>query len=402
MPTAGPDFLFFKQTAQIPSYFVELCLDVTGSGTAVVFSDICQEPIGGVRFLAGPRYVRDTAGQRLLTWAKYTMAAFWTAFRTPGKPMLFIVAQPPFLPLLGYVQKKLAGRHYVLWIDDVWPDVIVSQGLRSESSWVIQMWQAFNRLTYRHADHVFTLGPCMRQRVLRYVPPQVEVSIVPTWVDTKLIRPLPKQENPFAREHGQVGKITAMYSGNLGATHDIQSILEAARRLRHRKDAEFMIIGEGPQWNDVRDSIQANQDPNIILLPFQPAEVLPLSLATAEIALVSQDRRTAGISMPSKAYYALAAGAALAALCPEESDLAYLVRENECGIRVEPGDPEGLAAGIGMLLDSQTRLHALRQNARRAAVEKFSREVNTARLRSLLRGDPAACDSDRQLKGDGA
>ena len=384
---SAPKFLFFKQTAPLRSTFSELCLDVAGEESAIVFSDLEHDQVANVRFVKGPAYSRESAAKRFKTWLSYLFGATVLAFRTPGTPKLFIVAQPPFMPLLGLLQKKLMGRKYVLWIDDVWPDVIVRQGLRRDTSFIIRIWRCFNRVTYRNADHIFTLGPFMRECVKQYVPEKIPISIVPTWVDTEAIRPIPKAQNPFAVRYGQVQKITVLYSGNLGVTHDIRSILRAARMLRHRRDLHFMIIGAGPQWESIEQSIEDNNDSNVTLLPLQPSDVFPYSLATADIALSSLERGIEGISMPSKTYYSLAAGSAMIGICMGESDLAYVIKSNECGDVVSPGNPEGLARLIENMASSPTELGRFRENARHAAEQLYSRKNNTAKLRTLIAGE---------------
>ncbi len=143
-----------------------------------------------------------------------------------------------------------------------------------------------------------------------------------------------------------------MYSGNLGLTHDLGTILTAARRMRACAGVHFMIVGAGPQWKDLAESIAVHGDANITLQPLQPEDVLPYSLSCAEIALVSLEKGMEGISMPSKTYYSMAAGSAIIGLCPERSDLAYVLNAHSCGLRVEPGDVDGLVSAIESLRSS--------------------------------------------------
>jgi glycosyltransferase involved in cell wall biosynthesis len=385
MKQPAPRYLFFKQTAGVRNYFCELAQDVAaGEGRSLVFSDIVSPPMGGLEFRLGPRYRRNTEAARLLTWARYCMAAAWFAFRVRGRPVLFMIAQPPFLPLLGYLQKKLLGRKYVVWVDDVYPDILIQRGRMRRGGLAARAWAAFNRRVLGAAEHVTTLGPCMMENVRAYLKPDAATSIIPTWVDTEFIRPRAKSENPFAAQHGQQAKLTVMYSGNLGASHDVMSILAAARELRPDARIHFMIIGAGPQWEAIQTAVREHGDTNVTLLPLQPEEMLPYSLATAEIALVSLDKGTEGVSMPSKTYYSMAAGAAIAAISVEQSDLAHVVRAYECGFVAPPGDVEALAAGIRRLAGDPQELERLRQNARRAAEQHYSRAVNTARVRAIL------------------
>ncbi|MGH9615359.1 MAG: hypothetical protein ACRD28_01375, partial [Acidobacteriaceae bacterium] len=109
----------------------------------------------------------------------YIGAAARFAFRVKGRPLLFIVAQPPFLPLIGYLQKKVLGRKYVVWIDDVYPDVLIRKGVLRVDSWIVRLWSAFNRKMLANSEHVFTLGPDMLAAVRKYLVDGFPATIVP-------------------------------------------------------------------------------------------------------------------------------------------------------------------------------------------------------------------------------
>jgi len=78
-----------------------------------------------------------------------------------------------------------------------------------------------------------------------------------------------------------------MYSGNLGHSHDVTLLVEAANALRADPRFHFMIIGRGPAKDAIRARVEQYELANVTLLPYQPDEVLPMSLATADVAAVS-------------------------------------------------------------------------------------------------------------------
>ncbi len=381
---SAPKIIFFRQVISTFPVFQELFEDLAGDDPAMVISDLPAHVLRQTHYVQAPGYDRASGRSRVVSWIKYMLHAFRASFAARGRPLLFIVAHPPLMSLLGYLQYKLRGRDYVLWIDDVWPDVIPALGVRSASSWVVRVWAAFNRITYRHAAHVITLGPYMRRKVQPYVAPGTPISIVHTWTDTQRIRPIPKQENPFAVEYGQIGKTTILYSGNMGKTHDMRNLLEAARLLRGREEMHFLFIGAGDQFASVQSSVKLEQDRNITVLPLQPREMLPFSLAAADIALVCLERGVEGISMPSKTYTSLAAGSAILGVCSRESDLAALIDDSACGRHVEPQDPAGIAAALTAMVDDPGELARMRANARSAAEERFSRQQGVAMVRDIL------------------
>jgi glycosyltransferase involved in cell wall biosynthesis len=380
----SPRFVFLKQSAPPHNFFLELCEDIAAHDPVAVISEVASHNFGNITYFRGPAYNRRTGFTRAYSWVRFLFSALYTTFRIGGRPTLFIVTQPPLLSLVGYLQYKLCKRRYVLWIDDVWPDCLVKQGLRPDGSLLVRLWKAFNRITYRHADHVISIGPYMLKNVEAYTAPGARLSVIPTWVDTDKIRPIPKSHNTFAISNGQTDKITVLYSGNMGISHDMKSILIAARKMRHREDIHFMLIGAGSQFGWIRSSVANERDPNVTVLPLQPPETVPWSLASGDIALVCMERGIEGVSMPSKTYASLAAGSAILGICARDSDLTALIEECGCGRQVEPQDPQAIVDALTGMIDSPAELARMRANARRAVEERFPRQVCVAKVRDIL------------------
>jgi len=335
---------------------------------------------GAITLFPSVPYNRATNLSRGLTWLLYLGHAFIWLLRWPGRIPCLLFSNPPLLPWLGYLTRRWRRRPYAVMVHDIYPDVLLRlQGL-SENSWVIRAWRRLNRVTYEHADVVMTLGDCMAATLSgQFDPTRTKagrLKIIHPWADTDWLRPLPKEDNWFARSHDQVGKLTVMYSGNMGMGHDIETMLQAARRLRPARDIHFMFIGAGPKWQIVADYLRQAAPPNVTLLPWQPEAVVPFSLATADVAMVSLEAGAEGLAFPSKALAAMAAGAALLGLSNAPSDLQRLIDRFECGLNVNPGDADGLVKAILKFRDDSSFLHHCRQSARLLAESTFARTRN--------------------------
>jgi glycosyltransferase involved in cell wall biosynthesis len=173
-----------------------------------------------------------------------------------------------------------------------------------------------------------------------------------------------------------------MYSGNLGATHGLVGMTGAARQLGDRGDVHFLIIGDGLGVEEIRAATDGLK--NVTLLPPQPWERLRESLATADVAVVSQAPGTEHLSVPSKTYAALATGSAILALTSDDSDLARLVREDGVGSVFRHGDVPGIAAAIEAWADRPELLRPMRERARAVAESRYSHEAVRERLTELL------------------
>ena len=207
-------------------------------------------------FPAAP-YQRGSFARRALSWLQYSVQAFFWLLRWPKSTPMLLFSNPPILCWLGSLMKLLRGQRYAVMVHDIYPDVLVRLSGFSEQHPLIRVWRGLNRMAYNRASVVMTLGEYMAANLEKQFDPARtpagKVEIVYPWVDTDKIKPIPKEENWFAQKYGQVGKLTVMYSGNMGLGHDLETMVEAARLLQDEPDIHFMFIGAGPKWRSGRE-----------------------------------------------------------------------------------------------------------------------------------------------------
>src|SRR5215213_1879652 len=333
-----------------------------------------------VDLFPAPPYQRGSYARRAFSWLRYLVRAFFWMWRWPARTPVLLFSNPPMLAWLGYLMWMLRGQRYAVMVHDIYPDLLVRLGALSESHPVARAWGWLNRKSYEHAQMVMTLGEYMSATLARGFDPLKtragRIEVVYPWADTETIVPRAKSENWFAQEHGQVDKLTVMYSGNMGLGHDIETMLEAAELLRDEPGIHFMFIGSGPKWYVVEEWIGKKGLANITLLPWQSDAVVPYSLATADLALVSLEEEMAGLAVPSKAFSSLAAGVPLVVVCSRESELASLIRRFDCGRMIQPGQAQELTAMLCGLIAEPREVAHLKAQSRRAA-EKIGSRANS-------------------------
>lgn len=329
-------------------------------------------------------YQRGSYPRRMLSWLAYWVQAFAWLWRWPAATPLLLFSNPPLLPWLGWLMRRLRGQRYYVMVHDIYPDVLVRSGALAEHHPLIRLWRWLNRCAYEQAEVVMTLGECMAANLAgQFDPTQTQagrVEIIYPWADTDLIRPIPKAENPFAQKYGQVDKLTVMYSGNMGLAHDIETMLAAAEALHDEPKIHFMFIGDGPKWPLVEEAIRTRRLANVTLLPWQPEEVLPLSLATADIGLVSLDELARGLAIPSKTFYMMAAGVAIISLSRSPNDLEPAIEQGKCGFCLEPGEVRQVVQVIRGFSSDIRLLKQYQQAARISSEHIFSRLANVRKM----------------------
>lgn len=234
-----------------------------------------------------------------------------------------------------------------------------------------------NSLVLSHADAVITIGEYMAENLAKQFDVKKtslgKITVVHNWADVDWIKPMAKDKNPFIREHHLEGKLVVMYSGNIGATHDIETLLEAIKRLKYNSEIKFVIIGDGAKKQYVIDCQERHDLNNLLVLPYVPQEQLPFSLSAGDIAVISMEEGAEGYLVPSRIYSCLSAGNVVIAACGQNCELADIIQRNQCGTVVRPKDPDALTTAICKYYQDRELLDRIKISSRSAAIEKYSR-----------------------------
>jgi len=335
-----------------------------------------------------PTYNRKSKLSRVLSWIGYSLIAFWKMLKADNNTVIFLVSNPPFLGFFVLLVNLVKKTRYVVLVYDIHPDTLISFGVLNENSFTVKVWRLMNRRIWDRSIAVYTIGNVMAENLTRQFNAKNtelgRVGVIPPWADTNKIKPIDKADNPLSGELSQEGKTTILYSGNMGISHDIDSILQAAKILKNEENIAFLLIGEGEKWQDAVDFQKDNDLSNLQVLPLQPEENLPYTMALADISLVALDDGAEGLMIPSKMFYYMAAGSAVIGICKGRNDVSEIIQNSRCGVIVEPKNPEELAAIIKDLSRNVERLNDLKSLSRKSAVINFSRDVCTEKLNQEL------------------
>lgn len=341
-----------------------------------------------LKIIPAPSYRTSGAISRLMAWFSYCISALYQLFRTDKSTLIFFVSNPPILAPLLYPFLKLLGRRYVVLVYDIHPDVLISLGKLNPNSIIAKTWQWMNRHVYEGAECVLTIGVHMRDQLkLQFDVKKTmvgEIGILPIWANTDRINPILKKSNEFAIKHNQEDFFTVLYSGNIGASHDIETILEAAVLLKDHKEIKFVFIGNGHKKELIQKHITHKLSTNILLLPLQSEEVFPLSISMGDVSLVALDIGAEKLMIPSKVSYYMAAGSAIIGICNEHNDLYEMLIKSGAGLVISSGASNDLANAILELKNDKAQLNKLRYNARLASETIFSKQVSLAQLIKLF------------------
>jgi colanic acid biosynthesis glycosyl transferase WcaI len=346
-----------------------------------VYARVKKDGFAVKRFRTNPR---PAPFWRLVAWNSYTL---WTVFNlyTFKKGQIVFLRTPPVqLGVLGWLAKKLKGAKVLLNVQDIHPDLSIESGILKQN-FLIRLALGFERWVYDKADRIMVISDGFKANLLAKGVDPAKIDIVPNWVDTDFLKPHPK-DNPVGRRHGLESRFVAMYSGTISISSNValERILEAAALLKDDPEILIVLVGEGTKKPELEARARALGLGNVRFLPFQPYADLPLSLSAADVLLVPLDKEKSHLSVPSKLYNFMAAGRPILGLAVEDSEVAKIIWETDCGVCAPPDDPRAIADALRSLKFSPERRRAQGENGRRHVVEGFAKDMILDRIERLI------------------
>ncbi|HLT72542.1 MAG TPA: glycosyltransferase family 4 protein [Cyclobacteriaceae bacterium] len=325
----------------------------------------------GVKIIRSISYNRSNLLTRLFTWLGFSIHTGLYVLFCKRPSAVVVVTNPPFAPWVAAVISRLRKYPFHLVIYDLYPDVLQQAGLMSADNIIYRMWQRRNPKLFGRAQRIITLSESMKAATVRYAPEEPDkILVIHNWASVPE-RYEVANDNLFIAQHNLGGRLIVFYAGNMGLTHDLESVIEAAVILRDNPSIHFVFIGDGGK----RKSLEAFRDrhrlTNVLFLPYLVEDQFTQALGAADIGVVTLGRGAEGISVPSKTYVNMAAGLCLLAIAPEESELTRIIRDHEAGIQIEPGHPQKVAECLLYLQRNPDILQKYKANARQA-VEEFT------------------------------
>ncbi|MDE1468266.1 glycosyltransferase family 4 protein [Aurantiacibacter sp. D1-12] len=332
------------------------------------------------------RFDKDGLVGRLLNLLTLTFSISIRALFSFGKgDRVLVLTNPPTLPpIVGFIARLKGARPFLL-VHDVYPEVLVATGFIKSGGVVDRLLGTFIGSTYRLYEKIVVLGRDMAKVAERRVGNEHDrVMVIPNWGDVDEIRPIEADQNPFSAKHNPEQRAIIQFSGNIGRTHDVEAILEAARSLGDRDDIAVQFVGFGGKAS----LVSAAEKPGIPLLqlPRQPRDMLPGMLSGADAVVIAFVDNMLGVSVPSRMYNVMAAGTPIIAMAHPESELALVVKEEECGWVLPPGDADGLARIMEHIVSAEGRAEAAQRGlrGRKAVIRSYSLPAILADFRHLL------------------
>lgn len=375
--TGSTPTILSNLTQYLRETYPQLSVDVIASrnlyrGDARLPSREVQNGINVIR-LSTPKSNRPSTLLRLTVGMIFTSAVARRLLTHGRYDLVFVVTNPPSLPIAAQLFARIRGVPFVYLIHDLYPDVATVLGVLSPTHPIALSLKKLQRSWLHSAAKVVVLGRCMRDHLREHYELPVErIEVITNWCDPDEV--VPNATSAF-REQKHLDGVTVLYAGNFGQYQDFDDVLDAAALLRDvEPHITFVLVGGGAREEHIKHRVVSEELHNVKVFPLVPVSEYPDVLAAADIALVVLAKGAEGVGVPSKFYNVLASGRPTIAVVEPNSEVALVLNEDNCGVQVTPGNPDLLAQVVRELAGDAERRKTLGHNARQALLQKYTLE----------------------------
>lgn len=328
----------------------------------------------------------NSALRRFICYASLAITACVPGIFLITKPDVVHVYQgPATLSLPAMVMRLLFGIPYVLDIQDLWPESVLSSGMLRfrRLTALLHFWCD---LTYRLAEKIVVLSPGYKQALIARGVSAGKVEVVYNWCDDSQRSTTEADSGEYDR-FGLAGYFNVIYAGNFGRVQALDSVIQAAGLLQGSDpEIQFVFVGDGVEADRLKALVTAAGLRNVKFIPRQPAEKIGAILRQADALLIHlRDDPLCRIGIPQKTQAYLAAGRPI--IMAVRGDAADLLRSANAGIICEQENAASIAAAVTKLaaMDPAER-DTLAANGQSFYEAHLSFSVGSRQMESILSG----------------
>lgn len=344
-----------------------------------------KELIDGIQVHRVWTWLAPNAGvfNRSLNFGSFLPAALWRTVRLGECDVLVATSPQFFCAVAGWLAAKLTGVPWVFELRDLWPDSIAAVGaVRADR--LLRWIEKIELKMYRDASMVACLTTSFMENLRARGIDSGKLCFLPNGVDVGYwdqARTAGVRESlGFSPED-----VVVSYIGTIGMAHGLGTVIECARKLEAPDSrVRFLIVGDGSDFEKVKDRSRAEGLHNLALTGLVDHERARDLLAASDIALVVlRDTPLFRSVLPSKMFEAM--GARRPIVLAVQGEARTVLEEAGAGIAVAPEDAEELARAIRRIAGDPELRSRMGNAGRRFVEERFNRARWADRYLELLR-----------------
>lgn len=348
------------------------------------------EELDGIKVIRVWTYITANEGfaKRTLDYMSFMVSATLAAPFVRNVDLVVGTSPQFFTACAAYVTSRLKRRPYVFELRDLWPESIRAVGAMGESKWLDRM-EKLELFLYRKAAKVVSVTHSFRRNLISRGIDAEKIHVVTNGVDLSRFTPK-KKDAQLAEELGLEGKYVAGYIGTHGMAHSLETILEAAERVRNRADGDryrFLFLGAGARKQELQELAQEMGLDNVLFLDPVPKSEVSRYWSLLDVSIIHLKKTELFTTViPSKLFECMGMG--LPVLHGVAGESADIVEKEGVGVVFEPQNADALTDALISLAEDREGYEKMSARCTEAAA-KYDRSALASDMLAILEGATA-------------
>lgn len=319
---------------------------------------------------------------RLLNYFSFVITSIIVGiFKTEKQDYLFCESPPLFLGISALLLTKIKKAKLIFNVSDLWPESAEKLGLIS-NKFLLNLATKLEEYLYENSHMITGQTKGIIKNISTRFPTKTFYWLK-NGIDIKLFENI--NSNQWRIEKGfSNDDFLVLYAGIIGYAQGLDTLLYSANVLRYLSNIKFIILGDGPEKERLKNLSYDLKLKNVLFLDPQPKENMPFittSINTSVIPLKKIDLFKGAI--PSKIFEILASKKPiLLGVNGEAKDL--FINEGKCGLSFTPENAEDLEKKILELYNSPSLAKILGLNGYNYVSKNFNYDTIAEEFWNLL------------------
>lgn len=344
------------------------------------------EEMCGIRVIRVWTYITANEGflKRILDYLSFMLSAFLAALFVRRVDIIIGTSPQFFTAVAAFMASLVKRRPWVFELRDIWPESIRTVGAM-RSSRMLYLLEILELFLYRRANAIVAVTHAFRDNLIARGIDGEKIHVVTNGVDTSRFAPREKDPVLLAQLDLQ-GKFVAGYIGTHGMAHALETILDAAGKIRAEPDGDrfrFLFLGDGSRKAAlVAFAVEAGLD-NVIFVDTVPKDEVVRYWSLLDASIIHL-RRTPLFEkvIPSKLFECMGMG--IPVLHGVRGESAMIATQEQVGLTFEPEDVDDFCRSLRQLASDSEYLEVVRRNGPIAA-RKYDRRMLAENMLSILK-----------------
>ena len=344
-----------------------------------------QETLSGIRVLRVWTYIAANQGfaRRTLDYLSYMVTGFLAGLFVRRVDVVVGTSPQFFTVCAAYAVSRIKRAPWVFELRDLWPESIRAVGAMKTSK-ALDLVERVELRLYRKAAKVISVTQAFRDNLIGRGIDGDKIHVVTNGVDINRFSPSDKDAE-LVDKLGLQDRFVAGYIGTHGMAHGLETLLEAAARLKTRPDGDryrIMLLGDGARKGELVAQAQSMGLDNVIFADSVSKDEVVRYWSLLDVSIVHlRKMELFATVIPSKLFECMGMG--IPVLHGVAGESAAIVEQAGAGIVFEPDNAAALCDGLIKLAEDRTLYQQCRHQGRMAA-QQYDRSVLALKMLALL------------------